>query len=373
MYKLRKGRSGDNEQILKVANTAFSTVREQGFDFSAIMPKVYGAGKEFWKIHHVIECGGKIVSLAGNLPCEINVNGKAYKFSIVGTVSTLPECRGKGYMSALMNDIVRDSMNKQYVFSTLTGLRNRYRHFGFDKYTTVYKFVFEQQTVGYLKNNADLCVSVYDGNKDVLSALYAIYAGTNPFVKRTKERFVDCLRISDAEILVFTLGGQICGYASFTARKRCVQEIVLKDYSLLPEVVGEIMSRRDFSEITFLVNPLNLSAVKAFDAIAESKVLCDELHIRIFDMVKFLEMLLGLNGALLGNVNCEEVYVVDGQAISLKVHGGKAEVKECRTGANKTYTQSQFLRMVLGNGDNELCRNSNIFPLSFGINEPDMF
>lgn len=374
MIILRKSKNEDISEIIEVANASFSSVREQGFDFRKIMPKIYGEGKDISDSHYVIEDNGKIVSLAGNLQSKIDIGGKAFPFSVIGTVSTLPEYRGKGYMSKVVNSVIDDSEKNECVFSTLTGFRKRYNFFGFEKYTTCYKFVFKNDSIRYLPSDPKISICLYDDDSADIDKIYNIYQESHPHIQRAKDNFIECLRISNADIYIIKHSGRVCGFVSYAKRKSCVQELILEDLTLLPTVVRAILEyNSSYSDITFLVNPLSFSLVNAFDEISEDRILCDYLHIRVYDMMRFLEMLLLLNNEALNHVNSEETYNIDGKTISISINYGKVEINDCENQSCKRYTQREFLRMVLGDGNNDLCRNSKIFPLQFGINEPDLF
>lgn len=369
MYKSRKATDADYFEILQAANASFRTVRDNEFDFEYIMPKVYRKGRNMSGIHTVLEKDGKIVSLVGNLPSEIVIGENRYPFTVIGTVSTLPEHRGNGYMSALMNDALKETERDGYIFSTLTGKRARYNHFGFEKCTTLYRFDFERDG---LADTDGIILSDFDGTDETLNRLFEIFLATRPYVTRTKENFTDCLKISGSDITVVRAHGKICGYASFCRRKNCVQEINLTDYSRLYGVVQQLMYLNGLTQISVMVNPLERDKIAAFDAVSEQKSLCDNLHLRVYDVAKFLEMLLSLNAEALREVECREVYSIDGQALSLTVGDG-IKVEKISARCDKQYSQAEFLRAALGDGDDELCRRSQIFPLRFGINEPDMF
>ena len=55
MIIVRKGKPGEIDKIVKVANSAFEGVRFKGFDFKQIMPKVYATDTDYSDRHFVAE------------------------------------------------------------------------------------------------------------------------------------------------------------------------------------------------------------------------------------------------------------------------------------------------------------------------------
>ena len=104
---------------------------ERGF-FALDQPELFRDDDEAAACHLAIEKGGRIVSHVGGYPMEIVVGPARVKASGVGNVATLPEERGQGHMSRLMEESIRRWRERDWPLSVLWGDRQRYCHFGYE-------------------------------------------------------------------------------------------------------------------------------------------------------------------------------------------------------------------------------------------------
>lgn len=73
---------------------------------------------------------GRVVSLVGMLPREINIYGHKVYVGLIGSVGTDPEYRGKGLATKLLNDTEAWAMKNGISLFYISGGRNLYKRFG---------------------------------------------------------------------------------------------------------------------------------------------------------------------------------------------------------------------------------------------------
>ena len=154
---VRKAKKGELKKIIRAANAAFIPVRNPDYDFRRTIPKIYKTKIDYSSIHHVVEKGNNFLSICGNLIRDIEIDGSVYKFSIVGTVSTIPSCQGSGFMKVLMHSVDNECKKEGVVFSLLTGERQRYNFFGFEKAGFEYTYSFNRY---FLKHHLPGTISI---------------------------------------------------------------------------------------------------------------------------------------------------------------------------------------------------------------------
>ena len=370
MIEIRKALASEMGDIIRVANQSFAPEREAGFDFKKIQPKAYADGKNTADRHILLFENEALVSLAGNLHHEINLAGNKYPYSFLGTVSTLPEYRGKGYMRQLMQKIEEEDRAAGVIFSALTGKRKRYNRFGYEKCSSDYAFSVTSYCLRDYSNDSGISIRPYETAD--LPIIFPIYKSTQPYIVRAIEDFVDCLSFSSSMIFTVLLGGDIVGYLNYCARKNGIFEIALTDMDLTPAVLSLFMRTKNFSEVTIHVNPLNYALINILDGISESKALCDDVHLRVYDKKRFLELLISLNLSVLPS-QCEESFVIDGMRYVININGHSVTVNEEESKGEQSLSMQYFLRNAIGDGNNALCRQSRLLPLSFGFNNADTF
>lgn len=360
------------EEVLKVVNSAFCAVREDGFDFRYIMPKAYGKDCNLLQYHYVIKDNGKNVAAAGNIPNVIKTSAGEYKFSFLGSVATLPDCQGKGYMRALMNRVERDDLNNGVVFSLLTGARGRYCRYGYTKCFSSVVYTFDEYFLSHTESDADISVSPLSA-KD-LNEVFEIYRSNSPLVFRDKNNFVPSLEFSLSKVRAIHKNGNLIGYYCFTTRKSLgVGELAIVDTAHLKAVLKAIGDFEKVKSFNVNANPLDVRMTRALDALCECAALSDGLHIKVYDMARFVKMLVELNieKGIKDIPDTEEVITIGEKTYAVCICNKQVEVKEfdCKADAMSV---SSFLRGIV-NGIGRAFDTSKIFPLAFGISAPDEF
>jgi predicted N-acetyltransferase YhbS len=188
MIIVRKGKSGELDKIVKVANAAFEGIRFKGFDFKQVVPKVYDTDKDTSDMHFVAEDAmtKEIIAVAGHLINNLEIDNKTYKYSILGSLSTIPSEQNKGYMKKVINAVDQECKDENLVFSMLVGDRKRYNYFNYEICGFRYEYVFSSKRYQDYYS-ADVRVSAYQ--PEDLDDVYKAYLDTQVLHLRDKENF----------------------------------------------------------------------------------------------------------------------------------------------------------------------------------------
>ncbi len=101
--------------------------------FEDLLPDLYPRADEAMRRHYIIRRAGRIAASVGVYPLDLQIGSVRLCAAGIGAVSTAPEFRGQGLMSALLREIRRDLFADEVPLSWLSGLRDRYAHFGWEK------------------------------------------------------------------------------------------------------------------------------------------------------------------------------------------------------------------------------------------------
>jgi len=370
METIRNAYDGEMHNILDCINVSFSYDRHEPFDISDSQPKVYKNTKDFSNIHNVYEKDNEICCVVGNLKNNIEVDNKLYPFSVIGSVSTLPEFRNKGYMTKTLQTVIDENKKTGIVFSVLTGLRRRYNNFGFEKCGFRYYFSFDQSFCKYQKQS-NITIAKFE-NK-YLNKIFDIYASSNHYIKRTKQDFILTLQTSYSQVFVILTDSCVIGYFTYSSKKQRINEFKINDLSYLEETIAAIIKALDTTRITFVVNPLEKDYVLALDKICEEKLATEQLHFLVYDMVRFLEMLIAINKKVKKIKPQIRVVCIDGENICIEITQDSYQVylTDKKALEKDTFTQKQFLRQCLGLIS--MYDDDDLFPLLLDINYTDLF
>ena len=369
MIIVRKGKTGELDKIIKVANSAFESVRFKGFDFRQVMPKVYDTDIDTSEMHFVAEdvVSKEIIAVAGNLINELNIDGKSYKYSILGSVSTIPQEQKKGYMKKIIEAVDQECKDEELVFSMLVGDRKRYNYFNYEICGFRYEYVFSSKRYQDYYS-ADVRVSSY--KEEDLDGVYSAYQKTQALNLRDKEHFFISFKDPRKRLYTIRYKENIVGYFCTKADK--ILEFSLTDLNILSLVITAICRKLGYEKISFIISPLNKETIFAFDKIAEDKICNDKINVKVYNIKKFLEMLVTINLKVRNIKDVTDVIRIDGVTYRIDTTGGKVSVEETNDKVKKNYTMQEFLRTGLGLNyfyDN----NSRLFPLLIDFKDADLF
>ncbi len=370
MVIVRKAHLGELKEIIDVANKSFVPVRYKGFDFKERMPKIYAANKDYSDIHYVLLEDGKMKAVAGNLLKRICINNEEYPYSIIGTVSTLPNESNKGYMALLMKEIDCENKDKQVVFSMLTGKRQRYNHYGYERSGT--RIFYEINTHYYKHNSIEGKLEIRPFINSDLDEIFEIYLSNQPIILRDKDSFILDLRISNSTIYTIIDKEEIIGYFAIGDSLKFIHELSIKDMGKISLVMKEILNTLKKEEIDVLVSPLNIQLSQALEEIAESKRVEEEIMWKVYKWIPFIEMCLELNKKNKVFVNTCEVYKVNNLVLEIIVENNTFKVRETTKDYIREFSDLEFIRFIIGN-TTSYKNTSLIFPLALDFNEADLF
>ena len=126
-------RERDYDELMEVVIRSFRSDTPEHPRFEVFLPDLYRRCEEDMNRHVVIREAGRIISAVGVYPMEVRCDGVALTMAGVGAVCTLPEYRGRGCMSLLLKTIRREMARNGYGMSWLSGLRERYGRYGWEK------------------------------------------------------------------------------------------------------------------------------------------------------------------------------------------------------------------------------------------------
>lgn len=370
MGNIRKANAGEMPKILSCINQSFAFEKGKTFDISNSQPKVYQSTKDFSNIHTVYEEDEKICCVVGNLKNNIHVDDNVYPFSVIGSVSTLPEFRSKGFMTNTLNAVIQENKNSGMVFSVLTGLRRRYNNFGFEKCGFRYYFSFDNN---FCSQKVNYDIKIIDFEDKYLDQIYKIYCESNKYILRNKKDFNLLLQTSYSKVFVLVIDSNVIGYFTYSAKKQRINEIKLKDLKYLAPVVAKIIKVLNLAKVVFVINPLEKDYVLAFDNICEEKLATEQLHFLVFDMVRFLEMLLNMNMKVKNIKSQKRIVCIDDQNICIDIinNTSKVYITDEKALDKDKYSHKQFLRKCLGLISMYDC--DDLFPLFLDISYCDLF
>lgn len=97
-------------------------------DFAKMLPIIYRPTDEHMNCNFAVRENGEIRGIVGLFPAEMKVGGTILKLGGIGSVSSHPQDRGKGWMKLLMGQAIAEMANTEVDISWLGGFRQRYQY-----------------------------------------------------------------------------------------------------------------------------------------------------------------------------------------------------------------------------------------------------
>lgn len=361
--EIRKARINESNKIIEVANKVF------GIDFRKFMPKVY-TKDDFYKYHFVSLINDEIVGLSGNLINKIKVNNKEYKYSFIGTVSTLEDYRYKGVMKNIMQEIDKENIENDIVFSMLTGLRKRYSYYGYEKATQRFNYEISEYEIHLLNIKEGVTIKEYD--ESLLDEYYKIYLDNQILNLRSKEDFFLSILKEGVSLFSIYYKDELKGYFAYSISENNIIEIYSYDVSLYESVIKLLIDKFNLKGLSISINPLDKENILELDKISEERIITDYTHIKIYKTLEFIELLVNINLKIRKINDLNEIYKIDDEIIEINIKDNFVEVKRVNKEYKREFTKQEFIRFALG-FNNLYFNESNLFPLLFDINEADLF
>ena len=126
---IRNLRLDEYQAFIRFLDRSFGFARDV---FEDGYPHLYRPTPELCAASFVMEQDGQIVSHVGVYPLEVEIDGVSWPIAGIGGVATLPEARGKGYMTQLLTTQWPSCASRPTLLSWLGGDRQRYNSFGWE-------------------------------------------------------------------------------------------------------------------------------------------------------------------------------------------------------------------------------------------------
>ena len=342
-YKVRRGTPEDYADIIDFGNYVFQT------DFAALLPKIYTNHSERAAEHILVTVdtpqGERIRGLSGLFPITLSVCGHTLRCGGVGTVAVHPYDRGKGYMKEAVGGCVRWAEEDGLDFVLLSGRKQRYQHYGFEKCGSIYSFELDGTVSRQLRRYGveGITAPVPADGWEVLpagdaaryaDACRALFEAQPVYALRPD--FVEVASSWSGEVRVILHDGAFAGYAALSKAYGgfTVHELLLNGWDgVVPAVLAVLDEavRMGAREVSFTALPFQQELIRALTLIAEDGRLSSPYGINVLNYAAVAEAFLQLKASCQPLPEGDYVFGAERKGkvekVRLSFHGGKASAE----------------------------------------------
>lgn len=382
MVIYRKAIPDDFPNILNFINMVFS-MSHCPHDFRQLLPKLYEKGQEEKSIHYLALENEEIKACVCVLPITLCCENKTITCATVGSVSVHPYSRGKGYMRKLMHIAIEDMKKSNISMSTLSGLRNRYQYYGYEKGGFVFQYCFTPDNFRHCrekfpKRKITLC-QIQDTENPLLTEIQAIQENQILFAKKNPSDFLAIMKSWNAK-LYSILENQMCkGYVALQGNQ--ILEMRLTDKALLFASLEECLKESGSKELFLRILPYDTYLLKECTQLFESFTIALDDNYMIFDYPKVLDFFLNVKSKYTSLNSGSWDFTIKGHGtFQIQVDNGVPSVTQLKDLEGKSSVNFSSFESILalfapncGMGllETKLPENCNWFPLPLALSPFD--
>ena len=276
--------AAERDEIVEFIDYVFSKAHRP-HDFASLLPKLYGEGGDGAVHHFVVREDGKLAATVLAYPMTLHIGKTPLTVLGVGSVSTHPRMRGRGYMQLFMDAVDARARETDAAFAVLGGQRQRYQYFGYD-------YCGYQLHGQFTPDNARHALRSLDTADDELIPMtrahvpqaIALLERQPCFCGRCGEAYLDILRSWNNEPFALLKGGKPAGFGALRRNEgSChIAELLLEDEADFPAAMKLLCAR--YGALTLCAAPWQRSRAKWISSV------CEEFAVQPNSMFKFYQM-----------------------------------------------------------------------------------
>ncbi|MFP4187495.1 MAG: GNAT family N-acetyltransferase [Acholeplasmataceae bacterium] len=280
------------EEALDFINMVFS-LASRPTDFKVILPDLYQPTDEHMSAHHVIRERGRIKALVGIYPGHYVVGRTKLSMARIGAVSTHPDARMKGYMSALMDHVRSVIRIARYDIAYLGGARHRYLPFGFEKcgHQPVFQVTKRSLERG-IRTSDRLTLFPCENDAERIDTLHELYERQTFYFKRDRKAFYRIAHHWYNTPFQIELGGRSVGYLIASKDRKRIEEIVCEEGVDVTAVIHAYFEAHEVDACRIVVHPLAPRMMQRIFTVSESVSIHDRDNWSILAFERVLRTLM---------------------------------------------------------------------------------
>ena len=282
MQETRKLKAENYDELLKLLNEVFSRKNNREMDFVKDLPKMWERDDEHMSRHVGIFEDGKLVSVVGIYPLPVKVCDQTLQFYTVGNIATHWDYAGRGYMSQLVDEAMKELDRLGADGSRLGGLRSRYNRYGYENAGQIYNFTFtEHNRLQFEKADSKIRFEpIEKSDAKTLAYTQKLHSAAPMAVVREKRDIYSSLTAWQNEPYIIKDGDKTVGYISLSASKSNIAELGLENEEYLLPVLCAVRKISE-NDVTFKGYPYEIERLRIAFKNCASFTLSAPCHFKI--------------------------------------------------------------------------------------------
>lgn len=331
-----------NQQEYKSAITMLNGVF--GKNFPKLLPKLYAKDKNFGENHFVVIENNKVIGAIASIPLVYHIGDETMQVRGIGMVGTKKSARGRGVMSAMLDNIYKEAVESGAVAMCLGGNLERYNRHGFFPSGKEYNFVVRKKRE-YIDRCDEWSFCKLKENDESIKILQQMHDSQISWWER--DDFFKTLQNWKDIPLLIKHNGQVVGYLIKQRFLPNIMEIVIDSDNLMPCLTAWV-KRSKLDRLSVCINPYRYDLVSQMLQNSEIYSATNDESWSILDWKKAIKIMLTHKAKSLGLVDGEIVIEIGGQVLDIKVKNNEVSVSDSQDIANVQLSKDDATRMFFG-------------------------
>ncbi len=277
----------DFDECLELLSSAFK--KEDKNAFKILFPRLMQPTDVAMHAHHCIKENGKIVGMAASYPLNLKYGEDSLLVCGSGNIAVDDSCRGKGYMSQLLNHTAQEDAKEGFAFSYFHGNEARYRHFGYHKCGVQCSFDINNR---FFDPELDIsCITfekLTEQSDEILKKAYELYKTQYHFERELEEYKLALPSNGSTNYAIFKDNG----FIGYIVQVEYIKNIYLSNLNDFAVVMKAYLNYKNAATVCYVVPDTEYELMRVALKYSETYKMWPPANFRIYDFKKTVEFFL---------------------------------------------------------------------------------
>ena len=310
----------DYNELLRFENKVFKT------NFTRIMPKLYRDKEKCTDSHLIIKDNGKIIAALAFYDAKLLLGNSTLKALGIGSVAVDKKYRGNGLMKVLLDEADRVAAEKGAHIALLSGYRQRYSRFGFEKGGIHHTFTISNYFINHFKPKRKLSFKDPFSSADLLQQCAKLYSAESCRWERKETEFSDILSTWNLDSYAVFDGHRLAG---FLIRERDeIKDIYLGNPTDIAEVLYAFAKLKHRWTLHVGVTDFQKELIREIAKLSDEHRISEDASYKIYDFKTFIETMLVYKAKQTRLIDGEITLKINGQGLRIRCADGVPNVSD---------------------------------------------
>lgn len=274
----------DYNELLRFENRVFKT------SFTKIMPKIYRDKDKCTDSHIVIKDDGKIIGALACYDAKLILGDAVIKAMGIGSVAVDKKYRGKGLMKTLLEKADELAAEKGAEIALLSGYRQRYSRFGFEKGGIHHTFTVSNYFMNHFKPKKKIRFQIPFSSADLLHQCAMLYSSEKCRWERKETEFSDIISTWNLDSYAVFEEHRLAGF--IVCDRNEIKDFYLSNPADAPEVLYAFAKAKHRWTLNIKVTDFQKELIRELSKISDEHRICEDASYKIYDFEAFIRKML---------------------------------------------------------------------------------